>query len=345
MKNLITQLSDRLFHHASWGGYWEPIIQIFKPAWRHGYTRGQILSNRSLLTNVVELTIQPDISWRGFTPGQHLVLTLEIDGRLMSRTFTIASGIEQWQQQGTISLVIKQYDNGDFTPHLSKLSQGDWINLSQAQGTFGQPNTHSTPLLMVAGGSGITPFLSMLATPPTQAVHLLYFAKPGQHIAVNELTKLGRENPLFSVEFITRTTANQLTEELTKRHPNFVMVCGPHSLFDEAQTWCVSNKVAFDAEQFGPAPQSQHEGEIAEHTVAWNDQAFRLNNQETLLAQLRAQGQSVTYGCGMGICHQCQCVKKAGIVRDIRTGRLSSSTEQLIQLCVSQVVTDLELEL
>ena len=50
------------------------------------------------------------------------------------------------------------------------------------------------------------------------------------------------------------------------------------------------------------------------------------------------------FGCGMGICHQCQCVKKKGLVKNIRTGQLSDYGEELIQLCVSQVMSDVELE-
>ena len=60
--------------------------------------------------------------------------------------------------------------------------------------------------------------------------------------------------------------------------------------------------------------------------------------------QLLERGDPVNYGCKMGICHQCQCKKKSGVVKNIRTGEISDRGEELIQLCVSQVFTDLELE-
>jgi ferredoxin len=80
-------------------------------------------------------------------------------------------------------------------------------------------------------------------------------------------------------------------------------------------------------------------------SLVHNGQSLTIDNQQTLLSQLQQAEQPVTYGCGMGICHQCQCVKKRGVVRDTRTGELSDSAEQLIQLCVSQAVTDLEIQL
>ncbi len=47
----------------------------------------------------------------------------------------------------------------------------------------------------------------------------------------------------------------------------------------------------------------------------------------------------------MGICHACTCVKKAGRVRDTRTGEISDAGEAEIQICVSVPVGSVTLDL
>ncbi|TAP39793.1 iron-sulfur cluster-binding domain-containing protein [Alteromonas sp. KUL49] len=342
LKSVFTYFFERIFHHASWQGYWEPLVQVFSTAWRHGFHRGKVISNSAILPGVIRLVIKPDNRWKGFVPGQHVVLTIEHNGRLLSRTFTIASGIQQWEKQGIITLIIKQYEQGAFTPLLSDLKADDWLNLSQAFGEFTLPET-TKPIVMVAGGSGITPFLSILDTDFSQQVHLIYYAKSGEHLGVNQLATLMQQRPNFSVDIVTRGPQTNLSEQLSKHDAEVVMVCGPSSMYIEAQAWCQKHKRHISAEHFSVLTAS-FKGESTNHSVSWNNKQFVLNSQETLLSQLTAKGESVTYGCGMGICHQCQCVKKSGVVRDIRSGNLSSNTQQLIQLCVSQVVSDLELE-
>ena len=76
-----------------------------------------------------------------------------------------------------------------------------------------------------------------------------------------------------------------------------------------------------------------------------NGNKILLTFNDVLLSQFEAKKLPVQRGCGIGICHQCQCIKKSGVVRNLKTGELSDNGEQLIQLCVSQPVSDLELQL
>lgn len=99
------------------------------------------------------------------------------------------------------------------------------------------------------------------------------------------------------------------------------------------------------SEHFGATPMVTSNSDNATFELLHNGEALTIASEQTLLTQLQAQDIPVTYGCGIGICHQCQCVKKKGIVKDTRTGALSDNAEQLIQLCVSQPMSDLELEI
>ncbi|TMP02073.1 hypothetical protein CWC11_19955, partial [Pseudoalteromonas sp. S3178] len=96
-------------------------------------------------------------------------------------------------------------------------------------------------------------------------------------------------------------------------------------------------------EAFGLALPSLNDD--SQFNVQVNSSAYVVSANNALLPQFEAKQLPVKRGCGIGICHQCQCIKKSGVVRNLKTGELSDNGEQLIQLCVSQPVSDLELQL
>lgn len=96
-------------------------------------------------------------------------------------------------------------------------------------------------------------------------------------------------------------------------------------------------------EAFGLALPSLNDD--SQFTVKINNDHHDVAANEVLLTQFEAKKLPVQRGCGIGICHQCQCIKKTGVGRNLKTGELSDNGEQLIQLCVSQAVSDLELQL
>jgi ferredoxin len=69
------------------------------------------------------------------------------------------------------------------------------------------------------------------------------------------------------------------------------------------------------------------------------------NTGGTLLDQAEAAGLSPAAGCRMGICHTCITTKHAGTVKDIRTGACDDGGQGEIQICISQAVGDVQLDL
>jgi hypothetical protein len=47
----------------------------------------------------------------------------------------------------------------------------------------------------------------------------------------------------------------------------------------------------------------------------------------------------------MGICHTCTCRKRAGAVRNLATGEVSSDEDEDVQICVSAPVGDVVVDL
>ncbi|GFD95007.1 ferredoxin reductase [Alteromonas sp. KUL156] len=352
LKLLLDKLADRFLHHGSWKGYWEVLMQQFKPAWRDGYFRARLVSMKNLSSDMLEVLLKPEVSWPTHVAGQHIALTIELDGKLTTRIFTIATGANTHQRTKYIRLVTKVKAHGVLTPNLHSFVPNQWVNISAPMGKFVWPTTEK-PLLMIAGGSGITPFIAMLddaidnAQVNHRPVHLLYFAKPNEHVLLNELSAFSKRCENFTYDVLTKQKDGDIEAYLSYFASAHWLVCGPHTMFDQVERCAKMINVPVSSEHFAALPVVSNTSLTQNETFALvhNGQSFTIDNQQTLLLQLQQAEQPVTYGCGMGICHQCQCVKKRGVVRDTRTGELSDSAEQLIQLCVSQAVTDLEIQL
>ncbi len=99
--------------------------------------------------------------WSGFRPGQHVDVRLTApDGYQAQRSYSIASAPEK---ENGIDLTIELISGGEVSPFFHETVQhGDQIEI---RGPIGGPFTWMTsmggPILLVAGGSGIVPLMSM----------------------------------------------------------------------------------------------------------------------------------------------------------------------------------------
>lgn len=350
MKSLINRFSrwgsQNLLHHDSLGGYFEPVIQLFKPNWRAGLYRAQVSDVSLLLEGVVAINLRVEDRWPIHQAGQHIELTLEIAGKLVTRVFTVASSPNLAKTKSTIRLVVKIQSEGGLTLQLPLLTTGDWVNISAPRGEFVFEEAKQSSLFLAAG-SGITPFIAILSSLQKeraieQPIHLIYYAKPEQHLLVDELNELSQQLPLFTFELMSRSVHGDVYEQLSDYIHAKLLVCGPNRFYQSAKEFAKTYNCSLSAEHFSLLNIAQ--STQSEFDVSLNGKQLSLNNNSPLLNQLLALGEQVNFGCKIGVCHQCQCIKKSGVVKDIRTGQVSDRSEELIQLCVSQVLTDLELE-
>src|SRR5687767_8138049 len=100
--------------------------------------------------------------WQKHLPGQHydIRLTAE-DGYQAQRSYSIASSPEE---VGVIKLTIELLDGGEISGYLHEgLSVGDQLEIRGPIGGFvWSQDMVNLPLLLVAGGSGVVPLMSML---------------------------------------------------------------------------------------------------------------------------------------------------------------------------------------
>ncbi|MSR85078.1 FAD-dependent oxidoreductase [Candidatus Uhrbacteria bacterium] len=205
-----------------------------------------------------------------FAAGQWVYLyLLNEDGSSWARAaFSIASAPEEAQKQ--FELGIKIY--GDFTKRASKLMPDDHV---QIQGPFGVFTLHEniSPLVMFAGGIGVTPFRSQIRSlwkrrSATQ-VYLFYSNKIVEETAYfEELQAMAKEWPALHVIFLLTSEApakwpgetGRLNLEIIKRHvPSLdqgeFLMCGPPGFMDSIKaildTQGVDTKKRLRKELFG----------------------------------------------------------------------------------------------
>ncbi|NMM07630.1 2Fe-2S iron-sulfur cluster-binding protein [Polaromonas sp.] len=99
----------------------------------------------------------------GFTQGQYLTLRTEIDGQDLRRSYSICAGVDD----GELRVGVRKVKGGVFSNWINaSLKPGDTIQVMAPQGRFFVPLDPAARRhhVGIAGGSGITPILSILKT-------------------------------------------------------------------------------------------------------------------------------------------------------------------------------------
>jgi ferredoxin-NADP reductase len=232
------------------------------------------------------------------------------------------------------------------------------VHLSQAAGDFtlvGSPATPSPyPLLMISGGSGITPVMSHLRTllrdgydgKAQRKVAFLHFARsPEDQIFAEELAAIAADDN--HVEVHLRYGDHRFSEfELRRLVPDFAetdtWACGPAGLIGLVRAaYQGSDRLRVE---FFKAPTSASESAEGEVSFAVSGAAAP-NTGASLLEQAEALGLEPEFGCRMGICFSCTARKSTGTVRNVLTGEESSLPDEDIRICVSAPVGDCSVNL
>ncbi len=115
------------------------------------------------IRDAVVVTLEPeDGEAFTFTQGQYLTLRHRFDDQELRRSYSICAG----QTDGTLQVGIKRVPGGAFSTWANTdLRVGDVVEAMPPMGNFyAQPDTDAPHYLAFAGGSGITPILSILRT-------------------------------------------------------------------------------------------------------------------------------------------------------------------------------------
>jgi ferredoxin-NADP reductase len=231
-------------------------------------TRDETATARTLLLDVP--------GWPGHLPGQHVAVKLTADdGYSAQRDYSIAGA----PQDGRLELTVQRLDDGEVSSYLAGVAgPGDKFEVrGPIGGWFAWRAADPRPLLLLAGGSGIVPLMSMIRTHAQAGaqvpVRLIYSARtPADVIYSSELAERARVSPLTVTYLYTRAPLS-MTDDPPRSYAGristaviaatafppqatpAIFVCGPSGFVEASSDLLVAAghaPGAIKTERFGP---------------------------------------------------------------------------------------------
>jgi ferredoxin/flavodoxin---NADP+ reductase len=125
----------------------------------HGFTEGRVIRRHDWAPGLMTLCMEADID--PFAAGQFVNLGLDVDGQFARRAYSMASAPGR-----PLEFYLRQVDSGMFTPELFRSDVGSsvWVE-RKPQGFFTLAYVPKcAEMWLVATGTGLGPFMSMLRT-------------------------------------------------------------------------------------------------------------------------------------------------------------------------------------
>ncbi len=307
-----------------------------------------------------------------FRAGQYVNLFLEIGGVRTSRPYSISS------PPGTdhLDLTVRRKPGGFVSPWLvTAVREGDVFESTGPMGTFVvEPLIDEETLVLLGGGSGITPFASMVreaaAAGWPRRIQLLYGCRgPSDVIFGGELRALARGNDRFDLAVVMSDPppsfrgrrglldAARIRKEVGDPSGRTYFMCGPNAMIDLCRGALEELGVPefkVRRELYGPPDDVTLSpgwpaglGAATTFAVRLGERVFRAAAGEPLLASMEREGVVVPAVCRSGECSACRTRLLSGDVYvPPNTGvRESDMAHGYVHPCVTYPVSDLVIRL
>ena len=362
---LATRLSGLLGHLGVGPHAFDDTIGLVSPLLRVHRLQARVVERVAETPSACTLVLQAGAAFPGVVPGQHMSMVIEIDGVRHRRSY---SPRPVDGRRDRLAITVQRQPHGRVSSWLTeRVRVGDVLEVGAPAGDFILPSMPPPSLLLVAGGSGITPGYAMLQwlqqhAPRTQAT-LIYFARSREdRIFAAELERLSGSwrglryapiDTLANVGPVERGGRVLDAALLDTIEPGWralpAYCCGPAPLMETARRlWSEAGASArLHTESFGAriavgdAARRHHVSLLPAQGLA---QRFEATQAVSLLEAAEAAGHAPKHGCRQGICHECTCRLESGSVVDLTTGQRLDGEGQNIRLCVSAAMSDVTLQ-
>jgi len=298
--------------------------------------------------DAVVVTLAPreeDRALFDFTQGQYLTLRRDFDGEELRRSYSICAGLDE----GCLKVGIKRVDGGAFSTWANEnLAPGDEIDAMPPMGKFFTALDAETEkqYLGFAGGSGITPVLSIiktvLAREPRSQFTLVYANRQintimfreelddlknqylGRFSVIHVLEQEGQEIDLFTGRIDAEKMTALFQHWIDPKAVDTAFICGPEpmmlaiaaSLKEHGLTDGQIKFELFASSQPGKARAravsrdavAPGAGTEATVTLDGATRSFSMARQgETILDAAISNNMDAPYSCKAGVCSTCRC--------------------------------------
>lgn len=313
-----------------------------------------------------------------FGAGKYLTVFEKIDGMPITRAYSISSSPKD-SLDGKYVLTIKLVDGGLMSQYIfDNWAVGTEVKVSAPAGNFEyQPLRDAKTVICLAGGSGITPFVSMANAicdgDEDFNLILLYGSRNYENILFREeLAELEKKSNKIKVVHVLSDDNNNydgtekgfITADLIKKYAPqgeeySIFICGPQQMYDfldkELEKLALPKKF-IRHEMFGefhnPATQSDYPQGVpatVKIKVKIQDNVYEVegSSNDSVMQILEKSKISVPARCRSGECGFCHSHLLSGKVyvpKHLEYRRLADYKFNCFHPCCSFPLTDLEIE-
>lgn len=311
-----------------------------------------------------------------FRAGQYLSVQLKIGSSVLTRPYSISSS-PKWAKEGKYAMTVKRTKNGFASGWiLDNWTVGTEVGVSGPEGTFCYESLRDAAhVIGVAGGSGITPFLSKAYAIRDGledfGLTLLYGSRTEADILFKkEFDELTKACPNIKVVHVLSDESKEgyesgfITAELIKKYggdaPCSVFLCGPSAMyaFVDKELGKLPLAQKFIRHELFASPASPeglegYRGDIdATYTLTvkrFGEVAdIPMKASETVLVALERAGVKAPSRCRGGECGWCRAKLHQGevfIPAYLDARRMADVATKHIHPCCAYPLTDLTIEI
>ncbi len=221
--------------------------------------KATLVESHELAPEVRHFVFQaPEVQQLRYKPGQFVSFQETLDGKKITRAYSIAS----LPAGNRFELCLNLVHEGHFSPHLFAMKPGDSVEMTDPLGFFVVRNP-ANDAIFIATGTGIAPFRSMapdyLAHPEAKALTLIFGARhehtiyyrgefealAKQHANFQFWPTLSRPEPSWKGR--TGHVQLHLLEAIGERRDLDVYICGLKTMVDDVRA--ILKQMGFDRKQ------------------------------------------------------------------------------------------------
>ena len=330
--------------------------------------------------DAVSIAFEQPASRMTYKAGQFLTLIATVDGKEIRRAYSLSSSPFT---DDDLVVTVKRVDNGLMSNWLpDNLKAGNTIKVMAPTGHFTTEykKENKRHLIMFAGGSGITPMMSLIKSTLTQEPEsicsLIYCNRDIDSIIFKsefdklEITHAGRlhvihvlDNAPMNWQGYSGLLNREMLTKLFERIPDWgiekttYLMCGPEGMMKNVESLLAERNIAKDKifkesfvqgtinkEEKKEATKSGGEKKAHEVTIRYDGQEYKfmVEPNRTILETALDSGIDLPYSCQSGLCTACRGKALSGEVKLDEEEGLSQSerAEGYVLTCVGHPMTD-----
>lgn len=272
----------------------------------------------------------------GWTPGAHVEVALPDGG---TRSYSLIDNTGDWAAPTRYRLGVRLEPQGKGgSRHMHGLAVGDRVRVSAPKNGFALDATQA-PALLVAGGIGVTPLVSMAAALARSGRdwRMIYAARNRAALAFAD--EVAGDRLALHLDDVAGGPADLGPAIRAAAPGTHLYVCGPRPMIDAARAHAEAAGFTPDRIHFELFEAAAPVAGDQPFEVEINDgRVFTVPSGQSIIQALEAGGLDLIYDCQRGDCGICRTDVRAGTPdhRDVVLTEAERASGKVMQICVSR---------